>query len=57
MLLRGRAAAGRLQGDERGIPPARLLSPGASALGDSLTRVDYLPLAEGALLLIVSMES
>jgi heat-inducible transcriptional repressor len=30
---------------------------GPSALGDSLTRVDYLPLVDGALLLVVSMES
>ncbi len=30
---------------------------GPSALGDSLSRVDYLPLVDGALLLIVSMES
>jgi heat-inducible transcriptional repressor len=30
---------------------------GPSALGDSLSRVDYLPLVEGALLLVVSMES
>lgn len=28
-----------------------------SALGDSLSRVDYLPLVDGALLLVVSMES
>src|SRR5215216_3216761 len=30
---------------------------GPGALGDSLTRVDYLPLPGGALLLVVSMES
>jgi heat-inducible transcriptional repressor len=30
---------------------------GPSALGDSLSRVDYLPLVDGALLLVVSMES
>jgi len=30
---------------------------GPGALGDSLSRVDYLPLADGALLLVVSMES
>jgi heat-inducible transcriptional repressor len=30
---------------------------GPSALGDSLSRVDYLPLADGGLLLVVSMES
>src|ERR671917_1227071 len=30
---------------------------GPSALGDSLSRVDYLPLADGVLLLVVSMES
>jgi heat-inducible transcriptional repressor len=30
---------------------------GPSALGDSLSRVDYLPLPDGALLLVVSMES
>src|ERR687897_1232148 len=30
---------------------------GPGALGDSLSRVDYLPLAAGALLLVVSMES
>jgi heat-inducible transcriptional repressor len=30
---------------------------GPSALGDSLSRVDYLPLVDGALLLVVSMQS
>src|SRR5918995_2089325 len=30
---------------------------GPGALGDSLSRVDYLPLVDGALLLVVSMES
>src|SRR3712207_2461868 len=30
---------------------------GPSALGDSLSRVDYLPLSDGPLLLVVSMES
>ena len=30
---------------------------GPGALGDSLSRVDYLPLADGALLLVVSMKS
>ena len=30
---------------------------GPSALGDSLSRVDYLPLLEGAMLLVVSTES
>ncbi len=49
-----------LRGVSKGMSEvSRLLAvvAGPSALGDSLTRVDYLPLAEGALLLIVSMES
>jgi heat-inducible transcriptional repressor len=49
-----------LRGVSQGMSEVtRLLAvvAGPSALGDSLSRVDYLPLADGALLLVVSMES
>src|ERR671910_1676286 len=49
-----------LRGVSQGMSEVtRLLAvvAGPSALGDSLSRVDYLPLADGALLLVVTMES
>jgi heat-inducible transcriptional repressor len=49
-----------LRGVSQGMSEVtRLLAvvAGPSALGDSLSRVDYLPLVDGALLLVVSMES
>lgn len=49
-----------LQGVSEGMSEVtRLLAvvAGPSALGDSLARVDYLTFAEGAILLVVSMES
>jgi heat-inducible transcriptional repressor len=49
-----------LRGVSQGMSEVtRLLAvvAGPSALGDSLSRVDYLPLADGGLLLVVSMES
>ncbi|HEX2181513.1 MAG TPA: heat-inducible transcriptional repressor HrcA [Rubrobacteraceae bacterium] len=49
-----------LRGVSQGMSEVtRLLAvvAGPSALGDALSRVDYLPLADGALLLVVSMES
>lgn len=49
-----------LRGVSQGMSEVtRLLAvvAGPSALGDSLSRVDYLPLADGVLLLVVTMES
>ncbi len=39
------------------VTPLLAVVAGPGALGDSLSRVDYLPLVDGALLLVVSMES
>ncbi len=51
---------GLLQGVSEGMSEiTRLLAvvAGPSALGDSVARVDYLPLEEGAVLIVVSMQS